>query len=423
MNLIFNYDSSTSTAPPEFKATLNEIAAYLDAAIPSAATISINVTLDARAGFLGTSNETLWVPESYAQLQTVIPGLPTIDPHPGTQYQLSYAQTLLLGLADPRAPVGTVDFSSTYPFHYDHSNDTSTYDFIGVALHEITEVLGRVSIFNPDATSIATEFDIFRSYVGSDAFFNLNGHNLDQFATHGEGTDNWDWASSDNAYSAASGTGLLHFTEVDQLVIDSLFGTHRTHETFDNQVGSIAVTVENEMYGVVGTQAEVDLLVHQFLPSQIAFAQQFGLSPIAVGTEAVGLNLAFGNENGNQSFAEKYGPTIITDGHQFASLVAHNVFGSAENAGSADVVFQWLSHWESAFATNGIPGIDHPNASQIELGARGAAFGDAVGVALDNNLINTHDIATNFIGLASHGTGVYGAPLAIQPEYNPLLMV
>jgi hypothetical protein len=56
---------------------------------------------------------------------------------------------------------------------------------------------------------------------------------------------------------------------------------------------------------------------------------------------------------------------------------------------------------------------------QIDLAARGAAWGDAVGVALANHLGPLYGQATNFLEDAAQGTAVYSASLASQPTHSP----
>jgi hypothetical protein len=431
MNLQFVYDPSVANAPAGFQDALNLVAQYLDAAIPNAGTITIRVGWgeinDVTVTSLANSSTDALIPVTYQQLQGAIPSLPSADPYVGTQYFLPDAQAVLLDLAPNAGDVGAVGFNSTVQYNFDHSATPNTFDFIGVALHEITEVLGRQDFFE-DFVNAVSEYDVYRVHQNGNAYFSLDGgHTLiNEFSTVG---DPGDWIQQDDSFAAkTNGPGHeLFISEGDQLAIDSLFGTHRTPEVFANQPGSIALAVENEMYGVIGTQGEVELLTTQFLPPQLAHAQQLGFNTTAYGTEALGLVFAFGNETGSHAFENNYGPSAIPNtaagDHQFADLVAHQVFGASTTPNTVDVVSTWVSNWKAFFTTYGISGIAHPTADQIDLAARGTAFGDAVGVALDNNINGIHDLTNNFLGVASHGTGVYSAPLALQPEYNPLLMV
>ena len=42
----------------------------------------------------------------------------------------------------------------------------------------------------------------------------------------------------------------------------------------------------------------------------------------------------------------------------------------------------FVANWDAFYASHGIPGNATPTANQIDLAARGAAWGDMVGVAL-----------------------------------------
>jgi len=57
-----------------------------------------------------------------------------------------------------------------------------------------------------------------------------------------------------------------------------------------------------------------------------------------------------------------------------------------------------------------------PTADQIDLAARGAAWGDMVGVALANNLGPLLGLTNNFLQDAVNGTATYGASLTSQPQ-------
>jgi hypothetical protein len=78
-----------------------------------------------------------------------------------------------------------------------------------------------------------------------------------------------------------------------------------------------------------------------------------------------------------------------------------------------------VSNWEAFYASHGVPGIANATADQIVLAARGAAWGDAVGVALANNLGPLHGQVVNFLADAAQGTAHYSASLASQPTATP----
>ena len=79
--------------------------------------------------------------------QTSVANLPANDPTSGAPYLMAWAEAKALGLLAANAPAldGYVGFSTTASFTFDPNNRAvaGKYDFIGVAEHEISEVLGR----------------------------------------------------------------------------------------------------------------------------------------------------------------------------------------------------------------------------------------------------------------------------------------
>jgi hypothetical protein len=186
-----------------------------------------------------------------------------------------------------------------------------------------------------------------------------------------------------------------------------------------------AVAVEGSMYGEVGTSAEVTLLTSQFLPSQVEFATQNGFNPQIYASEVLGLAFAFGNETGSTAFAAIFGPSnptipnSIAGDSAFSAAAATAIFGSASTQNIINVVGNWVANWKSFYTNNGIPGILSASSEQIDLAARGAAWGDAVGTALANHLGPLNGQATNFLESAAQGTAIYSASLLSQPIHAP----
>jgi hypothetical protein len=185
-----------------------------------------------------------------------------------------------------------------------------------------------------------------------------------------------------------------------------------------------AVAVESSMYGAVGSSAEITKLTTEFLPPQIAEALQHGFNPQVYASEALGLAFAFGNENGSSAFANAFGPANVSmptspaGDSAFAAAAASTIFGSASTANLVNVIDGFVANWESFYTSNGIPGHANASPAQLDLAARGAAWGDAVGVALANNLGPLLAEVTNFLQDAAQGTAVYSAPLTSQPNNN-----
>jgi hypothetical protein len=77
------------------------------------------------------------------------------------------------------------------------------------------------------------------------------------------------------------------------------------------------------------------------------------------------------------------------------------------------------ANWKALYSSNGLPGTSNANPDQIDLALRGVAWGDAVGVALANDLGPLKAQATNFLMDAAQGIPSYGASLVGQPVHHP----
>ena len=186
------------------------------------------------------------------------------------------------------------------------------------------------------------------------------------------------------------------------------------------------VAVEASMYGAVGTSAEVTNLVTQFLPAQVNVAMQYGFNPTVYASEAMGLAFAFQDENGGTGFANNYGPSngmmpnTAGGDAAFAAAASNAVFGTASTPNLIDAIAHWTANWKAFYSSHGIPGISNASAEQIDLAARGAAWGDAVGTALTDPVgAVLHSQVTNFLEDAAQGTAMYSASLVGQPAHAP----
>jgi hypothetical protein len=186
-----------------------------------------------------------------------------------------------------------------------------------------------------------------------------------------------------------------------------------------------AVAVEASMYGAVGTSVEVTALATQFLPAQVANATKYGFNPLVYATEALGLVFAFNNETGSTAFVTGYGPSNATMPNStagdsaFAAAASNSIFGAASTSTLVNAINNYVSNWKAFYSNNGIPGISTPSADQVDLAARGAAWGDAVGLGLANNLGSLQAQATEFLMDAAQGNAMYSASLVGQPHHSP----
>jgi hypothetical protein len=205
--------------------------------------ITINLTIDAAPGTsaLGESETQLTGAYTYAQIKTAltndassaaddtaVANLPASDPTNGADFLLATAQAKALGLMNPNSTIsdGTVTFGAGWNYTFDPNNRAvpGDFDFIGVAEHEITEVMGRIGLLgeNLDGSPDYSILDLF-GYTSpghislapqvNGAYFSIDGGvtNLKTFNDAINGGDAKDWASGTNdSFNAFTGSGTLN---------------------------------------------------------------------------------------------------------------------------------------------------------------------------------------------------------------------
>src|SRR5262249_6765959 len=190
MNINLTFDSSTNSAPSAFFAAMNAVAQFLDNVFANPITVNITVgygRINGQAlisGALGQS-QTNFNQYSYSAIRgaliasastlnqsTAASTLPASDPTNGGNYWVATAEAKAIGLSGASAATdGFIGFASTgVTWTYSTTNGGSvapgSYDFFGVAAHEITEVLGRdLFVGNQDGQGIGpnsyTPLDLF----------------------------------------------------------------------------------------------------------------------------------------------------------------------------------------------------------------------------------------------------------------------
>jgi hypothetical protein len=449
MNLNVSFDQAVGTLAPGLVAAVNYVVNYFDALFTNNVTVNIHLGYGEAegsplsAGDLGESQAN-FASVSYQQAVGAFESAEQVGPATLPGSSPFAAGTLWLTTAQERAldflPAnsaeidGWVGVSNTTPFSY-AANVTPApgeYYFIGVLEHEFTEVMGRVSFIGAHlgGTQSYSLMDLYRfsapgahqTGTGTPAYFSIDNGitNLDNWNTN-VGGDLGDWAASagPDAFLAFSPSGHIENISTADLTLMNAIGWNTSNLAVSNTTIP-AVAVEASMYGAVGTQAEVNMLATQFLPAQVANAIQNGLNPQVYACEALGLAFAFGNENGSSAFANNYGPSNPSMPNSapgdaaFAAAASSAIFGSAATANLAAAIDGYVANWKSFYSLHGISGITQPSQTQIDIAARGAAWGDAVGLALANNLGALLTEATTFVSHASQGTAIYSAPLTSQ---------
>jgi hypothetical protein len=172
-------------------------------------------------------------------------------------------------------------------------------------------------------------------------------------------------------------------------------------------LSQVAMAVDALMFGAVDKVAEFTKLSTGFLPPQLSNAAQFGFNTTVYDAEALGLALAGGNGTSN-AFATNFGSLSVS---AFAQAVA------AATGVSTNAIQQFVTNWIHFYTAN--PTATH--GLSVTLASDGAAFGDAVGVALVNpTAANLQSLVPNALIDNAEGVLIVGTPLANQPIAHPL---
>ncbi len=120
--------------------------------------------------------------------------IPAADPVSGTHtWWVTRAQAKALGLiADDLSNDGTTTFGAGNPFTFSGPVAPGTFDFQGIAAHEITEVMGRLGLMGANIGSAGNSYDL-----------------ADLFTFSGSGARKLSCPSNDNWFSIDNGTTLL----------------------------------------------------------------------------------------------------------------------------------------------------------------------------------------------------------------------
>ena len=171
-------------------------------------------------------------------LVSAVAHLPATDPTGLNSFSITEAEAQALGLTPPTGmgTVGYVGFNSSDSFSFNPNiTPSGEYDFIALAEHEITEVMGRLSGLSSAKPAYATPYDLFRySAVGkhsfsysSAAYFSVNGGltNLGSFDSTGSG-DRGDWlttsTTTDEFDATATKGGVMTLSAADLTALNAL---------------------------------------------------------------------------------------------------------------------------------------------------------------------------------------------------------
>jgi hypothetical protein len=248
--LVFDvtFDSSVADAPAGFTSAITDAIEYYESVFTNAITINLDVGWGEiggqplEGGAIGESESYLDA-VSYSQLVSAltanattadqlsaVASLPGTSPTGGDVFAVATSEAKALGLlsANDTALDGDIGFNSNLPYTF-NPNDRAVpgeYDLIGVAEHEITEVMGRIAGLDQDG--FYAPQDLFRYaspgvrelVAGQPAYFSPDGGvtDLNNFNSN-LGGDQGDWAGSagDDSYDAFSDSGVANLVSIADL--------------------------------------------------------------------------------------------------------------------------------------------------------------------------------------------------------------
>ena len=371
LSIVPNFDTAVTSSPlaSQIESAFNYAIGEFEADYSNPITVDINV--DYSGSGLGQSNQTITC-GTYAVVKSALVAgettpdqiasaqdLPATDPSGSTTAQdscLSFGEAMALGLLPAdcfsntcAGHLPTITFGvQPYTFDPSHRAVAGEFDFIGVAEHEISEVLGRIPGLN--LQSFYTPDDLFRFTASGvrnltaytpGAYFSIdNGATrLVGFNTV-SGEDPQDYATaSPDSFDAAAGTGSEYplttagLTNVDVLGYDRVIppaltiAKAHTGPFVSGLTGTYSLSVSNTGGATSGTVTDT-------LPTGETFASGSGggfscsavgqavtctsTTPIVSGTPAV-INLtvnvtaAAGTVLSNQASVSPNGGTSNTD--------------------------------------------------------------------------------------------------------------
>jgi len=324
------WDSSVANAPAGFKSVVESVVQFYESEFSNPVTLNINVGWGEVAGSslgatdLGMSESFL---ESYSYSQIVsalaqnasssaqvsaVNSLHSSAPTNGTYY-VTLAEATALGLVTGTTTLdGSVGFSSSLALSYNTTNSgnvsSGQYDLYGVVAHELSEVMGRISLLN--FSNAYSAMDLFRytangvlaTTASQNGYFSDNGGatSLNPFNSNATG-DLGDLSSSagNNAFDAFASSGEINSITSNDLTMMNVLGYNLASET----VPKITAIAESPTSGAA-TSGEV-----------IDFTLSFSEPVTVTGTPKLSLN-----DNGIATYAGGSGSTNLT----FAYTVSAN---------------------------------------------------------------------------------------------------
>jgi hypothetical protein len=282
---------------------------------------------------------------------------------------------------------GVIGFSATAPWDYNSPAGISAgqIDFLGTAEHEITHALGRVLGRQFGVNDLLDLFDYSSPghlAVSQPGYFSIDGGRTDlkNFATSGDLSD---WTGSSvppDANDAFATPGQVStFTSTDFKEMDVLGFSLNLPSA--NNIALPALTTYQQMYAVPPSSTELWIL-KEFDTVQSIYGQSIGVQDAAVYMyQALGQALADKSDTGSTAFKTTWGPLAISTDATFAAQAYASVFGAQGTQPHIQHFIDQVNFFNSIYTASGAFETD---ANQIDLLARGAVYGQMLGIKAEN---------------------------------------